>query len=155
MNPDTPLTLSISGAVVAALLGAWLLVRLQLSRRKSPEELERLRCLHVNRHGRLTRGQVVEMIEPEPCKPGARLIVYQYEVAGVKYEAAQDITAFPGIVPLARRMAGHDSSLKYDPGRPTSSILVCEEWSGLTAFEERSKPKHQAAQALGEALEKP
>ena len=59
------------------------------------------------------------------------LVSYSYEVAGVTYEAAQDVTALPGIAAMARFLPGQTASVKYDPKRPANSIIACEEWSGL------------------------
>lgn len=117
-----------AGLVLVAALGAW---AVRNWRRKSPEELERLRRLEVNRRGRLVTGQILDFVEPPPGKPGPRLITYKYQVGGVAYEAAQDLSALPNVVTLARRATGQYVNFKYDPQRPTNSILACEEWSGV------------------------
>ena len=59
------------------------------------------------------------------------MITYNYQVAGVAYESSQDISALPNVVKVARRAAGQSVNLKYDPKRPTNSILACEQWSGI------------------------
>jgi hypothetical protein len=64
------------------------------------------------------------------------LVSYAYEVAGVTYEAAQDVTALPEIAAMARFLSGQTASVKYDPKRPANSIIACEEWSGC-----RPKPR--------------
>jgi hypothetical protein len=102
-------------------------------RRRSPEERERLRRLDVNRRGRITAGQVTDLLEhPSGEKSGrrARLIVYKYEVAGVTYEAAQDVSSLPE-AGCWRGAAGQTASVKYDPRHPTNSIIACEEWYGI------------------------
>jgi hypothetical protein len=113
------------------LTAAWLRIILVRRRRKTPEEIERLRRIDVNRRGRVTHGQIVDVLEPEPGKPGARLVVFKYEVAGVTYEAAQDISALPSVVSQLRHATGQIVRLKYAVGRPTDSIVACEEWSGV------------------------
>ncbi|MGO9271252.1 MAG: hypothetical protein ACLQOO_13515 [Terriglobia bacterium] len=108
--------------------------RLLRWRRKSPEEVERLRRLDVNRRGRITTGHVTDLVEqPSACKGErlARLILYKYEVAGVTYEAAQDVSSLPDAAWDSRGVADQTASVKYDPKRPTNSIIACEEWHGI------------------------
>jgi len=117
-----------AAAALAAALGLLIYAR---RRRKSPEEAERQRRLDVNRRGRVTHGQIVDFLEPAPGEPGSRMVVFKYEVAGVTYETAQDISALPGVVSQVRKATGQMASLKYDVERPTNSIIACEEWSGV------------------------
>jgi len=100
-------------------------------RRKDPAELERLRRLDINRRGRISAGRIVDYLEAEAAGSGSSLVIYSYEVAGVTYEAAQDVTALPEIATLARFLSGRTASVKYDPKRPGNSIIACEEWNGL------------------------
>jgi len=100
-------------------------------RRKDPAELERLRRLNVNKCGRISAGRVVDLLEAETPGSKPSVLVYSYEVAGVIYEAAQDVTALPDIADQAHLLAGQIASVKYDPKRPANSIIACEEWSGL------------------------
>jgi len=103
-------------------------------RRKSPEEVERLRRLDVNRRGRITACHVTDLVEqPSGRQSGllARLIVYKYEVAGVTYEAAQDVSSLPDAGWGSRGVADQTASVKYDPQRPTNSIIACEGWHGI------------------------
>jgi hypothetical protein len=100
-------------------------------RRKDPAELERLRRLDVNKRGRISAGRIVDLLEPETAGLKSLLVVYSYEVAGVTYEAAQDVTALPEIAAIAQFLPDRTASVKYDPKRPTNSIIACEEWSGL------------------------
>jgi hypothetical protein len=106
-------------------------VRFLLWRRKDPAELERLRRLDVNRRGRISAGRIVDLLEPETAGSKSCLVVYSYEVAGVTYEAAQDVAALPEIAAIARFVSGRTASVKFDPKRPGNSIIACEEWSGL------------------------
>lgn len=128
------LALGLAAAAVAAGLGAWLLASWKRWRRKSPEEIERQRRLEVNRRGRITMGHVVDLVESDGAPATGRLIVYTYEVAGVTYEAAQDISALPDVVAAAHGLAGQTVSIKYDSRRPTNSILACEEWCGISGI---------------------
>jgi len=106
-------------------------VRFLLWRRKDPAELERLRRLDVNRRGRIGAGRVLDLVEAETAGLKSFLVVYSYEVAGVTYEAAQDVSALPEIAAIAHLASGSTASVKFDPKRPGNSIIACEEWSGL------------------------
>jgi len=105
--------------------------RLLRWRRKDPAELERLRRLDISRRGRIGSARIVDLVEPQTAGAKSVLVVYSYEVAGVTYEAAQDLTALPEIAAMAQSLSGHTASVKYDPKRPANSIVACEEWSGL------------------------
>jgi hypothetical protein len=119
-------------AATAAGLGAWVIARHRYRRRKSPEEIERQRRLDVNRRGRIAVGRVVDLVEPASAAAQGRLVLYIYEVAGVTYEAAQDISALPSLAATAHQLAGQTVSVKYEPQRPANSIIACEEWSGIS-----------------------
>ena len=116
----------------AVLLIATGLVWRWKSRRVDPAEAERRRRLHVNRVGRIVEGRVVELKDEAPDGPGAAcLLVYNYEVRGVEYQAAQDISFLHKKLELQRTAAGQAASVKYDPQNPTNSIILCENWSGV------------------------
>jgi hypothetical protein len=100
-------------------------------RRKDPAELERLRRLDINRRGRISAGRFVDLVEPQTAEAKSALVGYSYEVAGVTYEVAQDVTALPEIAALAQFLSGQTASVKYDPKRPANSIVACEHWSGI------------------------
>lgn len=120
-------------AVLAVAAGAWIARRVARARRKSPEELERLRRLDVNQRGRITTGQVTDLVDTETAGRANHLVVYQYELAGVTYEASQDLTTLPDAWTLATRALGEIVSVKYNPRTPTNSIVACEIWCGLKA----------------------
>lgn len=134
MDTSERLILILLGGAALILLTAGFLTRLRGWRRRTPEELERRRRLEVCRSGRITSGEIVDMIEPETSKRGPWLLLYRYEVTGATYDAAQDIAALPDAVAAASRLAGRVASVKYDPKQPSDSIIVCEEWSGLPGF---------------------
>jgi hypothetical protein len=100
-------------------------------RRKSPDEIERLRRLGVNACGRISSGRIVELVEPVADGPPGPILLYEYGVAGVTYEAAQDLSALPEIAAAAPFLPGQTTSLKYDPKQPANSILACEAWCGI------------------------
>ena len=152
VSPDLAAILMAAAAVVLSMsLGIILLAR---RRRKTPEELERLRRLAINRRGRVTYGQIVDMLEPRPGRQGARLVVFKYEVASVKYEAAQDIHALPGVVVQVRQATGQMVRVKYMVDRPGNSIVACEEWSGLLVFSPAPISPAELDETAGEVVKK-
>lgn len=131
MSPATRQAIEAAAIILGTLLLIWLIARLLRSRRKSPEEIERLRRLELHQHGRITTGQIMDFVESSSGSSGPCLIVYRYDIAGVDYEVAQDISALPTAISLAKQLVGRTTSLKYDTQRPTNSIVACEDWCGL------------------------
>jgi hypothetical protein len=127
--------IGLAGAGAVALAGAWARTRFARWRRKDPAELERLRRLDVNRRGRISAGKIIDMVEAESGSPASRLVTYKYEVAGVTYEAAQDVQSLRAIAAGAYASLGQTVSVKYDPKKPANSIIACEEWSGVRLAE--------------------
>lgn len=116
-------------AVLAGLaLGTW--VR---SRRKTPDQLEQERRLRISEIGRITDGTVTDVNEltPKPGSPEMQLLIYQYDVAGVSYEASQDVTSLRHRIDLHSCRSGLMTSIKYDPANPGNSIVIAENWNGL------------------------
>lgn len=113
------------GLVTAALV-TYLLRR----RHKTPEEVERERRAWISKIGRITDGTVVDINEMDGTRP-AQFIIYQYDVAGVSYEASQEITYLRQFVNLHSCRLGLPTSVKYDPHNPGNSIVVSESWFGL------------------------
>ena len=113
------------GLATAAIL-AYLLRR----RRKTPEEVERERRAWISKVGRITDGTVIDVHEMDGTRP-AQFIIYQYDVAGVSYEASQEITYLRQYVNLHSCRLGLPTSVKYDPHNPGNSIVVSESWFGL------------------------
>jgi hypothetical protein len=120
--------------VVLGGIGALLLVIALLSgrRRKSPEDRERERRQRITQHGRITDGNIIDVQEIAINGTGpAQMLIYQYDVAGVTYEASQDITHLRHKVDLYSCRLGLATSVRYDPQNPGDSIVVAEGWTGL------------------------
>jgi hypothetical protein len=136
----SPRVIAAACAAVAAAAGAsiYLLTRHQ----PSEEELERQRRELLARAGRITDGTIMDTLaaqahtepDPTPAAPEEaastpNIIVYNYRIAGVTYECAQDVTA------LAQYVHGIRTDLpiqvRYAPHNPGNSIVVAESWSGL------------------------
>jgi Protein of unknown function (DUF3592) len=113
-------------------------------------EIERQRRAYLNRVGRIVEGQVLEVVdhpralEDSKQKPASldklrpasngsqKLLYYTYSISGVTYETAQDITGLEEQAHLSRVAAGQHASVKYDPSNPSNSILLADDWSGLS-----------------------
>lgn len=102
------------------------------SKPKSPEELERKRRVWLTEVGRITDGTVIDVQElaSDGQRP-ATMLIYQYDVAGVSYEASQDVTYLRQWINLHSCRLGVPSSVKYDPHNPGNSMVVSEGWIGL------------------------
>lgn len=117
----------LAGVAAAAVLTLFL-----RGRRKSPQEIEQERRSFVTSIGRITVGNIVDVREMSLNGDGeAQFIIYQYDVAGVSYEASQDVTCLKALVNLPSCRLGVPTSVKYDPHNPSNSIVVSETWTGL------------------------
>lgn len=114
----------------AAIIGYALLSRKE---KKSNEELELVRRTDLTRGGRIIDGNVVDVLELEDDVTSQQMIllVYTYDVAGVTYEASQDVTHLRQFIDLYSCRLGLPASVKYDPHNPGDSIVISETWSGL------------------------
>ena len=115
---------------VAAVIGYALLAR----KNKKPEgQIERERRTQLTRGGRIIDGNVIDVLELEDDETGRQMIllIYTYDVAGVTYEASQDVTRLRQFIDLYSCRLGLPSSVRYDPHNPGDSIVISETWSGL------------------------
>ncbi len=111
------------------LLAAYLLLR---RKPKSPEEIERERREWLDQIGRITDGTVIDVQELRSNEhKAATLLIFQYDVAGVSYEASQDVTYLRQRINLHSCRLGLPTSVRYDPQNPGNSIVVSEKWMGL------------------------
>jgi len=114
-------------------------------RKPTAEEIERERRELLARSGRITDGTIMDTMITEARNggrhdaeaslpadtsiPTPQIIVYNYRIAGVTYECAQDVTS------LAEYVHGIRTDLpvqvRYLPQNPANSIVVAESWSGL------------------------
>jgi hypothetical protein len=115
---------------VAVVAAAYFLLR---RKPKTAEDLERERRAWLDRVGRITDGTVIDVQEMttegknRPCT----LLIYQYDVAGVSYEASQDVTYLRQWINLHSCRLGLPTSVRYDPQNPGNSIVLSERWMGL------------------------
>ena len=94
-------------------------------------ELERR--TQLTQGGRIIEGTVIDVqeIEESPTQRQMILLIYTYDVAGVSYEASQDVTHLRQFIDLYSCRLGLHASVKYDPHNPGDSIVISETWSGL------------------------
>ncbi len=99
---------------------------------KTAEELERERRVWLSSIGRITDGTVIDVQEiPADGQRAATMLIYQYDVAGVSYEASQDVTYLRQWINLHSCRLGVPTSVKYDSRNPGNSMVISESWVGL------------------------
>ena len=127
MNPLPLYSYVVGGA--GLLLAAYFLLR---SKPKTPEEIERQRREWLDRIGRITDGTVIDVQELRANEHrSTTLLIFQYDVAGVSYEASQDVTYLRQKINLHSCRLGLPTSVRYDPQNPGNSIVLSERWMGL------------------------
>jgi len=129
MNPARLYPIFAFGAV-AAIAGYALLSR---KNKKPEEQIERERRSQLTLAGRIIDGNVIDVLELENDESERQviLLIYTYDVAGVTYEASQDVTHLRQFIDLYSCRLGLPASVKYDPHNPGDSIVISETWSGL------------------------
>ena len=126
MIPLRVYTLVLGGGAV---LAAYLLFR---RKPKTTKEVEQERREWLDQIGRITDGTVLDVQEiRQDGLPPATMLMYQYDVAGVSYEASQDVTYLRQLINLHSCRLGLPTSVRYDPQNPGNSIVISEKWMGL------------------------
>ena len=127
MIPLRSYTLVLGGS--GALVAAYYLFR---RKPKTPDEIERGRREWLDNVGRITDGTVIDVQEMrENGDKPATFLIYQYDVAGVSYEASQDVTYLRQRINLHSCRLGLPTSVRYDPQNPGNSMVLSEKWMGL------------------------
>jgi len=124
----------------AALLGYAILSR---KSKKTAEQIECERRTELTLGGRIIDGNIIDVHELEDDETNRQMIllVYSYDVAGVTYEASQDVTHLRQFIDLYSCRLGLPASVRYDPHNPGNSIVISETWSGLRKPAIRLKPQ--------------
>lgn len=138
MKVWSPLTIGLVAGAAAVLIAVVVAIFLKLRRKKDPAEVERLRRLALGRTGRITAGEITGLIEPDAENATPLQLVYRYEVSGVSYEVAQDVSTMPQVVAKAQHLVGKAISAKYEMKHPSNSIVICEDWSGIRGLDLRN-----------------
>ncbi len=115
---------------VAAIIGYALLSR---KPKTLGDAFERERRAQLTVGGRIIDGTVIDVQELDETQetPPMIFLIYTYDVAGVTYEASQDVTRLRQFIDLYSCRLGLHASVKYDPHNPGDSIVISETWSGL------------------------
>ena len=129
-----PLALRTPRGIAALSVGAatllsvvWYIVRRP---RLTPEEIERARRDLLATKGRITDGTITDApFAPDDPTHTPHLLMYDYRIAGVTYECAQDVTTLADHVRDIR--TDLPIQVRYDLHNPANSIVVSESWSGL------------------------
>jgi len=102
------------------------------SRRPTAEQRERERRKRISVIGRITDGTVIDVQDLSANgSAGAQFLIYRYDVAGVSYEASQEVTYLRQLIDPKSCRLGLITSVKYDPHNPGNSIVIAEGWTGL------------------------
>jgi hypothetical protein len=116
-------------AVAAVVTLAYFILR---RKPKTADDLERERREWLDRIGRITDGTVIDVQEmPGANDRSATFLIYHYDVAGVSYEASQDVTYLRQLINLHSCRLGLPTSVRFDPQNPGNSIVLSERWMGL------------------------
>ncbi len=122
LPPPGTIMLLIGLCGIAGLLGIAIAAIIRRAR-KSPHERERIRRRTVNAKGRMGDAVITDVRD--------NLVMYEYTVRGVTYNASQDVSALAHLLPDDRSSLPGAATLKYHPQNPANSIVICERWSGL------------------------
>jgi hypothetical protein len=132
------ISLRLYSLILSSCLALLIIYFLLRRKPKSTDELERERREWLNRIGRITDGTVIDVQEmtvngskKSSTPRSATLLIYHYDVAGVSYEASQDVTYLRQWINLHSCRLGLPTSVRYDPQNPGNSIVVSEKWMGL------------------------
>src|ERR1700681_1441788 len=99
---------------------------------KTPDDVEREGRAWLSTVGRITDGTVIDVQEIAADTTGpATMLIYQYDVAGVSYDASQDVTYLRQSINLHSCRLGLPTSVRYDARTPGNSMVISEGWMGL------------------------
>ena len=119
-------SVSIFAASAAIAAFAW------LGRKRQQPDQEHERRTWLSQAGRLTIGTALDVQELTDEKDHLQqLLIYRYDIAGVAYEASQDVTHLRQFIDVHSCRLGLPASVRYDPQNPGNSIVISETWSGL------------------------
>ena len=114
----------------------WYLVRRP---KLTPDELEHARREQLALTGRITDGSVIDAPHKlQDPTMDRQVIIYNYRIGGVCYEAVQDVTALEALVRDVR--TDLPVQVRYAPHNPANSIVVSESWSGLRLATDLPRP---------------
>jgi len=120
---------TIALGAIGLLLASYAMLR---RKPKNADQIELERRTWLNTIGRITDGTVIDVQEiTTTLNRPATMLIYQYDVAGVSYEASQDVTYLRQWINLHSCRLGVPTSVKYDSRNPGNSMVIAEGWMGL------------------------
>jgi len=123
------------GTAAAVAIASYVLTR----KKPTAEEIERERRDRLATMGRITDGTITDApFEPDDPTHTPRLLIYDYRIAGVTYECAQDVTSLAEHVRDIR--TDLPIQVRYDLHNPGNSIVVADSWSGLRLTAQHPHP---------------
>lgn len=135
MQPLSARDPQIYGTAAALALGAGALLYLVFRKRPNTDEMERRRREFLVATGRIIDGTVLDFAElteeDSERQGGMQLVMYRYEVSGVVYECAQDVSTLGDYIDIYAMRLDFPCSVRYNPHQPANSIIISEKWSGL------------------------
>lgn len=96
---------------------------LKLFRRATPEDRERARLDALLKNSRSIEGTLNDKVES--------LVYFTYEVRGVTYHAAQDVSVIEGAVSRLGSQNLGPVTVRYSTTNPANSMVLSQSWSGL------------------------
>jgi hypothetical protein len=122
------------GATAVAVVAGSLITAIFLRKSKNHPEKERRRLELVSLRGRVIEGYVTG------CENG--IIEYSYHWRGVRYEASQNIS---GLVENDKELKcfSGPATVKFLSSRPSNSIVIAENWSGIPGLPRRAATARQ------------
>lgn len=142
MGTSWLILLGVAGAVLAGSTAYFLF-------RRAPDaaELERRRLRSLVATGRITAGEIDDV--------RGQVVCYSYEVGGVGYAAAQDLSGFPEATGAALAAMSGSVSVRFDRANPGNSMVHGETWSGLpwpaSKWDKQQQPGHAQQDVSGAA----
>src|SRR5215472_875703 len=118
MNPIRLYMIVVGG--IGVVLAAYALLR---RKPKAKDDFEKQRRAFLDKVGRITDGTVidVQLVNSNGHSLAATMLIYNYDVAGVAYEASQDVTYLRQWINLQSCRLGLPTSVRYDPHNPGNS----------------------------------
>ena len=117
--------LALLAATSAGLLALGIVIIFRV--RRDPGEREKRRRLFVSRRGRMCEAFITEA--------SADIIHFSYSISGVEYTASQEVRELAHLLPAKPEALIGLVYMKYLANNPANSVLMSEEWSGLTAMD--------------------
>jgi hypothetical protein len=105
----------------------------QWLRRATPEDKERARLVALLNNSRSIEGMLTDFVDT--------ILYFTYEVRGVTYHAAQDVSVIAGTDPTQFHNQLGPVTVRYSTTNPANSMVISQQWSGF--IRNQINPKEQ------------